>query len=698
MSDVSSILNSQKYIAFKTLTNEDLETEIISQQNKKSNTEYEEKMKRVIHNFIKPTPIDQKLENMIIMEFNPKYNLYKNLYKQFTDRYSSYLSKYELQNLLISLNPDFAYYMRVNESTKDSLIDDYERDITKSIDASSSILNLDSIELIYTSFDYKIDEDGSFIFDKLFRLIESQINVDIFYILGMENLLYSIRGNLTGMNIFMTIHYWNQITIHLSYEITKTNPIFYNQDQRNTYLSIKNKLNKISDFIDEIKTLHRKENLTLVNYIYLLIMKYRAIEVHTKSNIHHLIENEYVHRIVSDIELYDDYLYNLLQLYDTSVKDNFIIDLRSAFRNIKPYLVFPSKYNDLKLIADILLESNLSFKSYDQVVNMNVPYSTILENMMKINHQHLNHMNSFHPINIREKIFSIQDIFLDIDIWNKISNFNTEFYLDHLFLNFNLSIVHKYVLAMKGILYFHIESDIITYLTRNSLYLNGSKYQIINNKRYKDNIEIKTIWNNDVINSILTRSENTFVYSLIQSQTQNLHQFIDFVIYYLVITRQHPTLEIILNRIKNYTSFTVSQLTDVERIVHDILVYLPEHRNIREQSIIKNNDTPNASHKLNGIYSLVLDQNLLLQNQLFTPTESFHQFVFDKIFRDNENGISGEIIKGLGQTGPTGQTGATGETGTTGETGPTGQTGTTGETGATGETKVIRNSSFILEI
>jgi hypothetical protein len=695
MLDVSSIIHSQKYLGFKSLDIDALENEIFLQKNKKSNTEYEENMKRVVHNFIQSTSIDHKLKNMILMEFNPRYHLYQKLYKQFLDRYGFYLNDKELKELLSTLHPNFAYYMNVNESIKNLLIENYQKTIKMIVDASSSVLNLDSLELLYNSFEYETNDNGAYEFDKLLRFKESPVQTDIIFILALENIIYSIRGDLTDMGIFLSTHYWNQIVFHLCYEITKITPSFYNEEQRSTYLSIKNKLEKIYDFIDEIKYLHRKQHLSLSNYVYLLMLKYREIEVKTKSSIFHLNEDEYVNRVVSDIELYDEFLYQLLKLDDKETRDNFVSDLRTIFQIINPYLVFPLNYEKIKLISDLLLGRDLTFKSYDQVLNMNVPYSTIIQNMMNFNHHHLRRINTSHPIDVREKIFSIQDIFLDVHIWNKISNFNLEFYFDHLFLNFDLSLVHKYILIMKGILYYPIESDLVTYLARNKNYLNGANYQLVDNKKYKNNIEIKTIWNNNIITSLLNQSEDVFIYPTIQSQSQNLHQFIDFIVYYLIIIKVHPTFDNISNRIKNYTTFTENQLEDLERTIQDVLRYVPDYKNVREQSNIKNNETPNhSSYKLNGIYSLTLNQNLLLQNQFFTPNESFHQFVMKEIFRDNENGVSGEILKGLGITGPTGPTGGIGATG---GTGATGATSGTGATAVTGETVMIRNSSYILE-
>ena len=658
MGDVSSILTSQKYLSFKHSDITTLKNNIINTQSKKSNTDYEEKIKRVVHNFVQSSSIEHKLKNMIIMEYNPKYHVYKKLYKQFLDRYGFYLSDFELQELLKTFHPDFANYMQMNKNDLDILINEYEKNIKNIIDASASLLNIESLELLFTSFEYASNPDGTIKFNKIFRYTESDIYLDILYILQLENFKYSIEGRLTNMNIFTRTHYWNQIAIYLCYEITKTEPVFYNNDQKYNYTLFKNKLNHISDFIEELKFLYRKEKITLINYIYLLIMKYHALEVKTKTNLHHFIEDEYVHRITSDIELYDETLYHQLKLSDKTNKESFIDELRIIFNTIKPSLKFPMSYEQLKNIAETFLERSLDIQTYDKYINTNVPYLTMIHNMMRFNREHLHHINCIHPIDIRENIYSIQDIFLDIYSWNNIINFQLETYFDYLFLNTDLNIIHKYILAMKGVLYFPIGDDIIKYITRNISYLIGEKYDnLVLNKKYKDSIEIKTVWNNNIIKSIIEKSENIFIYPLIQTHAQNLHQFVDFIAYYLILSGQSPTYEIIQNRIKNYTTFT--NLNDLENIVEEIMIYIPEHKNVRDQSLIRNNETTNAVHKLNGVYSLHLEQNILFQDRLFTPSQSFHDFIFQEIFKNNEIGISGEILVGLGVTGGTGATGTT---------------------------------------
>lgn len=697
MGDVSSILSSQKYLQFKTLDVSAVRVDITSGQTKKPNTEYEEKMKRVVHNFVQSTSVEHKLKHMIILEFNPKYHLYRKLYKQYLDRYGFYLSQFELERLLESFHPEFAYYTRIN-NRDNILTEEYEEAIKAIVDASSGILNLPSLEIYYTSFDYDNDEDGMLVFDKYLSIRESKIHVDILYIIQLQNLKYAIDGNLSSMNIILSTHYWNQIAILLCYEIINTTPYFYNDEQKREYYVLKNRLNRISDFIDEIKYLHRKEKLTLINYVYLLFLKYRAIEVNTKSSLHHLREEQYIHRLLSDIELYDEYLYKLIGLADEETRNQFITQLQTIFSYTVSFLTFPASEEALQFIVETLVNPDINVKTFNQLVNTDVPYSTILKNMIHYNHKHLRNMNSFHPIEIRQSIYSIQDIFLDIFEWNKISNFELEIYLDHLFLNLDLSMIHKYILVMKGILYFPIRNDIRSYIERYRGYLNGSTFEIKDNKKYKSNTEIKTLWNDKIILSMIDQTEDVFLYPVIYSQTQNLHQFIDFIIYYLTFVNIKPTIEIIINRLQNYTSIVPSTIPNLNKIINDILIYVPDYKMVREKSMIKNNHTPGTNYTLNGVYSLILTQNILFHGRLFTPNESFHQFVFEEIFRENETGISGEILIGLGITGPTGPTGPTGGTGGTGSTGGTGGTGSTGGTGPVGSEIIeIKTSDIILD-
>lgn len=668
MLDVSSIVLSSKYLTFKNENLNTIKNDIFVQQTKKPNTEYEEKIQRVIHNFVQPTSIEHKLKNMIILEFNPRYQLYSKLYKQFLDRYGFYLSEYELQELLSSYHPELSYYINVNKNTS-SVIDDYTKKIKQIVDLSSSVLNIGSIENYYTSYEYDVDENNILILDKLLRITESSIYLDVIYILQIQNLKYSIERRLTEMNLFLSTHYWNQITIHLCYEITKTEPIFYNDEQRNSYMIIKNKLSRLSDFIDELKFLYKKQKITLGNYVYLLFMKYYAIEIQTKTNIHHLNRDEYIQKVIGDIELYDSELYSDINLSDETIKNNFIDSLGILFDNMKPFLTFPLRHDLLKSIAESFLGKDLSFRSYDQYVNFDVPYNIILENMMNLNHNHLYEINSLLPLRMRRDIYSIQDIFLDIRSWKEIPNFSFEIYFDHLFLNFDLSIVHKYILAMKGILYFQIRDEILKYINRNRSYLIGESYKIIDGKRYKNLVEIKTLWNNDIIASLLNQSENVFIYDIVKVQCENLYQFVDFVIYYLISTRNTPTFENVLNRIQNYTSFTSDEIVDIQHIFHYISKYVPEYNNVKKQSMIKNNNTISLGvnmsssggfesiHRLNDVYSLVLGDVILFNGHLFTPSNDFYNFILDDVFRRNENGVDGEIRKGLGLTGGTGATG-----------------------------------------
>jgi histone H3/H4 len=532
------------------------------------------------------------------------------------------------------------------------LIDDYIKSIKTIIDASAGNLSIDSLEIYYTSYEYDTI-DGIFKLDEYLKPLESPIYLDLIDILKLQNLKYSITGNLSGIDILENTHYWNQIVIHLCYEILRMYPLLYTDDQKNIYNQLKNRLSKISDFIDEIKYLFKKNLINITNYVYLLFMKYYEMEIKTNKNINSPNEEEYVHRVVTDIELYDHQLYTSFNLTNKETRDIFINNVRLLFKEITPYLSFQLDKNKLIEISNELLGYTVDFKSYDEYINFTPPYHTILTNLMNLNIQHLSKLNTPLPMNIRQNIYSVQDIFLDVHSWKEINNFSVEIYLDHLFLNFVLSMIHKYILAMKGILYFQMRDEIIKYINKNKSYLNGTLYTIKDTKKYKENVEIKTIWNNTILLSLLSQSENITLYEIVRSQSQNLYQFVDFIIYYIILINQTPTYKTILGKIQNYTSYSSEQITNLENIVRDLLLYVPDYKNIRDQSMIKNNISPKFHNTLNNVYSLTKDNFVLFNGNLFTPSGSFHNMIFDNVFRKNEKGLTGEINKGLGITGGT---------------------------------------------
>ena len=523
-----NILQSAKYINFKNQSQESIRNSI-NEKLKPPVSKYENKIKRTVHNLVQSTNINDKLKKFILLEYQPRYHLYKKLYKQLIDRHGFYMSELEFNKLLVSLNPDFEKFIDLGRDSH-QIEDRFQEKIMLMVDASLNDLKLDSLEATYLNYKYS-NVNFMIQFDDYGRIVESEISNDILTILKFQNLKYSLEGRLSNMRWITATHQWNQIAIHLCYEITKTNPILYTKEQENEYLSLKNTLNQLINFYDELIYLVNNNKINLINYIYLLILKYRSIEVNSVTNMFHLDKQYYKSRIISDIELYHPSLFtdlsqNLIQFSD------FIVDL---FEDMKPFLVFPAKHNDLQQAANSLLGYSIQLKSYESLVDLTPPYQTILKNMKYLNENHLRKMNISLPFEIRNNLYSLQDIYLDIYLWKDIPNFFEETYFDYLFLNIDLNIIHKYILFMKGTCFFPIQKDLEKYLVKNFRSIIGVDFQLLNNKKYKGDVELNTFWNANFTSSLISNTEEPIIYQVIYNQSNDLYIFIDFMIQYLLI-------------------------------------------------------------------------------------------------------------------------------------------------------------------
>jgi hypothetical protein len=617
-----------------------MEQELFEGSTKKLITDNERKIKKVIHQLSETSTIEQKIKNMLVLEYNPKHHLYQKLFKQLVDKFDFVLSDIEIIQLLFSLNPTLANYYETN---KYSIIRSFQNSIQdiqeETEDVSSGKLNLSSLEFLYLSFDYQLTKEGNIDLDILLNPKESPINVDVLNVLQLENLIYSLEQRLTGVYLFFQTNDWNQMIILLCYEITKTQPIFYTQSNKSQFYEIQARLTKIHHFYDQLKNLYNKNKLKLNDYISILFLKFRALEVQNESNLYHMNQDKYIHLLLTNMEMFHNDLFLLLNLNQSNILDQFKKDLAIIYKNMEPFLQFPMKKELIEICVNTLYVPDTKFKCLDDYINLNVPYSNILENMNRFNRIHLSQMNLEMNLDKRDKVFSLQDIFLDFDEWKNISNFETEKYLDHLFLNHNLSLEHKYILAMKGILFFQRGQDIHSYTKRNQEYLIGAKYQINQNKKYKEEIEIKSIWNKDFVESLIYPSENIFVYYNLEHLP--LESIIDFIIYYLIYSRQLPTFENIIDRLESYFPGKVIP-SNIQFIFQELISLVPVIDNIKIQSNIQHSD--DFTYKINNVYSLFLQKNLLIHQRLFTPESNFYDHLIKEGIKSNETGIVLEIF------------------------------------------------------
>jgi hypothetical protein len=608
-----NIIQSSKYQNFFNQTKENILDDIHNSVTKKPVTKYEEKIKKVIHQLIQKKSVKEDLKRMINLSEDSRYILYQKISKKIKDQN-------ENMNLLSLLN--------VTEwKNKKNIEKAFESEIKNYMDGSGSELRssdkiyLHFFENLLFEYNFYINEDSDIIVDQINK-IKAKKQVENLDVLIIMNIRYHLDRVLPNIRYFLNTPLIKQILYIYSHQILNRIP-YLDPEYKDIYLLLESNISKVSNLISELKNMKLREVITLQDYIFLIWMKYYVDEIKSnKPKMFRMVKEEYYFRVKTDIQMHDEYTFT-----EMSNTPNFISILDKLWENTS-FIRFDRMTKDRILgYLNQWIDINFDpFETFEMHVDFQVPYDIIIKNIKDINQKHINEINISIPLDLRKNIYSIQDVFLDVERFDKYDNFNIRLYLDELFLGPHLHPFHKIMLLLKSV-FFSVHKQIIYYFK-------------VNQNR------LKIEFNEDIVESFLNQNENPNVFTKILPWIpfNYLESSIDFIIYYYYFCfKTIPNNNLIKERL-SFFNYPIQMLDQSIILGGQIIQTFPTLNTIDKISFY--NSPTNSSEKfiLNGVYSLYLDNMITFYNDLFYPKQNFYDVLVNEIFLNKESDVSGELI------------------------------------------------------
>lgn len=451
-----------------------------------------------------------------------------------------------------------------------------------------------------------------------FQYAGSKNILDILKYVSMNNILFD---KLVTSNDFDNSTLWIQYFIILVQKLYSQNMWITDYRKSFKYNTMEQKINDFITFMDELDRFYQKGYIDQQNFLYMLYLKYSVDELKLDSTI-------YVNKVLTDLELYKNNLYKAWSLDQNVSRQNFKSIQQTKISEMIPYLKTSLSDSDVNAYLN---EKGLtgSYTSLNSLINFEVPYLLILENMKKINLENLHRLRNGFSMENKLKIYSMQDVFMDVIHLKDYTNFNLETYFDYLFMYSDLNRVHKYILILKGISFSNIKDDILTYLQENKNYLTGKTSILIDSKPYTSrNIEIKYTLEEDVIDLYLNYySKNNVHQNILNDCSNNKFTFVDYLIY------------------EQYFKNLSLDKTSLQDIISDPS-FDSELNHLMEEF---------SSSILDGKYYSVMKNVISFEKNIITPNNNYYEYLLQNIIFNFQNeprigpsgeslGLSGELL------------------------------------------------------
>jgi hypothetical protein len=369
--------------------------------------------------------------------------------------------------------------------------------------------------------------------------------------------------------------------------------------------------------------------------IYLIFLNYRANEKHARDTYYHLDKNYYINKLISDLGFYQKNLYQNLLLDEPRMLEKFKTKLSSLFDQLSIYIQPLFKVENL--IDSFINQKGFTgtYSTYDTVINIDVSYSLIISNLKEKNLEHLRNIKSSIDTLELTQMYGYQDIFLDIRSFLVYDNFNFTTYFDYIFLGSSLHKIHKFVLALRALMFTSYSETLYDYIIDNRKKLNGTTYPI--SSTTDTGVLVTDIFPDELLQQIITHNLDPLFYSRLYTICEsNPFRYVDSIFHYYAYTHENKiNKEIITQIIDDSTSLNMG---NTMYLIEDIAKNFP--RNL-----------------IDGIYYKYTQNVITVYEYLIHPEEDYQNFLIQNVFNVGSTG-AGAGVTGTGVTGA-GVTGAT---------------------------------------